>query len=424
MSANAYAEEAASNKITLREALALATRENVDLKSTKLDIDIAKNNLKISKKFNNPDVVIGFNTGKAGRGQPQSVGVSQLVEIGKRDVRKKLGQENLILAQESYKLDEFYLKMDVRKAYIELVAAKSTYKVIEHQRKLLEELLAIARKKAKAGKAPQIDVLQVEIALNHLVPEENTARTNVQSAKYNFNKTLNLREPNLIFDSYDELLEENENFIDLMAPQPKDKLPQYKSISDLTSSKRFDLKVAKQEVEIAKKELQLVSRQRVPDIQIASGYLYSPQCHSSEGIYEAGAYIGGSLVNIPVFYNYSPEIKNAKLKLEQTKLNYESIENIVENDLKSVYEKFTTAKLNLNYYNQTMLKQSEDFINIAKTKYEKGESDIITLIVMEKSYQNIRTGYVQALADYYTSWIDFLKEVNDEDFTLIKTESI
>ena len=37
---------------------------------------------------------------------------------------------------------------------------------------------------------------------------------------------------------------------------------------------------------------------------------------------------------------------------------------------------------------------------------------------MQQSYQDIIVGYVAALTDYYTDWIDFLREVNNEDFDI------
>ena len=43
---------------------------------------------------------------------------------------------------------------------------------------------------------------------------------------------------------------------------------------------------------------------------------------------------------------------------------------------------------------------------------------------MEKSYQKIRTGYVNALADYYLSWVEFITELNDEDFKLSEIENL
>ena len=40
--------------------------------------------------------------------------------------------------------------------------------------------------------------------------------------------------------------------------------------------------------------------------------------------------------------------------------------------------------------------------------------------VMEQSYKSIIVGYTYALAEYYNSWIDFLREVNQEE---LKTDN-
>lgn len=89
---------------------------------------------------------------------------------------------------------------------------------------------------------------------------------------------------------------------------------------------------------------------------------------SDDGKFQSGAYAGASLVNIPIFYNYSPEIKNAKLEIEKAQLNYNSTQYKALNDLNNAYEKFVTAKTNLNYYNEKLLKNSEEMIKDFKTE--------------------------------------------------------
>ena len=64
------------------------------------------------------------------------------------------------------------------------------------------------------------------------------------------------------------------------------------------------------------------------------------------------------------------------------------------------------------------MKGSEDLIETSKQSYEAGKSDITSLIVMKQSYKSIIIGYAQALAEYYNSWTNFLREINDEDFDL------
>ena len=143
-------------------------------------------------------------------------------------------------------------------------------------------------------------------------------------------------------------------------------MPSFDSISQNSLKNRFDIRIAKQQIDVAQKNLTVVARQRIPDLAILGGYGYQSKNISDDGTFQSGAYVGGSLVNIPLLYSYRPEIKNAKLEIEKAELNYTSVQNKALKDLNNAYEKFVTAKLNLNYYNDKLLKDSAEMIRISK----------------------------------------------------------
>ena len=413
------AAETSTEKITLKAAIDLAVKNNIDYAANKLDINIAKNSIKTANSLQNPDFNVFYNFGKAGEGNPQQIGISETIEIAKRSARKKLAKANLELAKENTAYFEFDLKMDVREAYVNLVAAKSILNSLKQQQKLLEELLSISKKRVAAGAAPEMDVLQAEIALNQMITQVNTAQVNVKSAVFEFNKVINPKDrTNVSFDTADELFNETENFTELLTPAPQNALPAFDSLAQNCLQNRFDIKIAKQKIDVAKKNLTVIARQRIPDLAVLGGYGYQSSGMSDDGKFQSGAYAGASLVNIPIFYNYSPEIKNAKLEIEKAQLNYNSTQYKALNDLNNAYEKFVTAKTNLNYYNEKLLKNSEEMIRISKRSYEVGKSNLTTLIVMEQSYKSIIVGYTYALKEYYNCWIDFLREVNAEEFNI------
>ena len=99
-----------------------------------------------------------------------------------------MAQSNFKLVEKNVGYTKFDLKMDVREAYINLVAAKSILYTLEQQKLLQEELLSIAQKRVKSNKVPEIDVIQAEIALNQMITQVNTAKVNVKSALSDFNK--------------------------------------------------------------------------------------------------------------------------------------------------------------------------------------------------------------------------------------------
>ena len=411
-------------KISLQEALDIAVENNIDYQASKMDIGIAENKVKASNRLQNPQVNSFFNIGDIGRGNPQTAGLSETVEIAKRDARKKLAMANLELTRQNLDYIKFDLKMDVREAYVNLVLTKEILLVLESRQRLLQDLLEIAKKRVAAGEVEEVDVIQTEIALNQLVIQVNTQKANVKSAMFDFNKAINIKnEGSIKYDALDDNFSDKDDFIALLSPKPRDKLPPFELIMESSLKNRYDIKIAKQQIDVARKNLVYVTRQRVPDIELMGGYGFMTKGMSETGAYMNGAYAGANIVNIPLFYTFKPEIQNARMQINQAELKYTSVENKAINDLHSAYEKFLTAKLNLNYYNDNLLKNSNELIKVAKKNYAQGKSSLTTLIVMEQSYRSIVAGYTYALADYYNCWIDFLREVNVENFDL-KEESL
>lgn len=204
----------------------------------------------------------------------------------------------------------------------------------------------------------------------------------------------------------------------MLTPAPDEDFPPFSELVSEALENRYDIQIAKQQIDVAEKNLTVIARQRIPDISLSGGYGYQMAKHTDDGRFNSGGYVGASLVNIPLFYNYSPEIQNAAYKLQQAELNYQSVKNKAIKDISAAYDKFLTAAENLKYYESKILVSSEELIEVSKAAYESGKSDITSLIVMKQSYKSIIVGYTYALADYYNSWTNFLREVNDETFDI------
>jgi len=414
LEATAEAEIPTYQKISLPDAINYALSHNLDIKGNRLNTDIAKNDIKTANRLRNPYIMSFFNTGKAALDNPNSLGLVFPIDIMKRGPRKNLAKSNYELTKGTVALAEFNLRMDVRAAYINLVASKSVLKILNDHRKLLQELLDVAQRKYDVGAAPLMDVIQAKMTLNQLLIEVNSANTNVYSARYEFNRVLN----SCNYDSQEDYLPEQQDVVFLLTPQPVEKMPEFNELLNVAFEKRLDLKNAQKAVDVAQKNLVTVVRQRVPDIEIGGGVLNVPEQNSSIDQTSNGLYFVGNITNIPLLYQYSPEIKNAKLMVEQKQLAYCSLRNQSVMDLHTAYDEFNTAKDNLNYYNDILLSESLQFLNMAKTSYKVGKSNITDFIFVQQSYKTIITGYTAALEYYYNSWANIIREVNDEELKL------
>lgn len=401
-------------KLTLPQAIDYALKNNLEIKSSRLNIDKAKNDIKTAGRFQNPYINMFVNSGKAATDNPQNIGLIQPFEIGKRGPRKKLAQANFELTKGNVALAEFYLRLDVRQAYVDLVAAKSVLKILEEQKQLLVELYHVAQRKYEVGTAPEMDVIQAKMTLDLLVTQVNTARTTVDVARNNFNKTLD----SIGFDTAEDYLPDQKDFIFLLTPRPQEQMPDFMKVANIAADKRIDLKNAKQDVEVARKNLVVVTRQRIPDIEIGGGLIFVPNSLATSRQNTEGYYVISNITNIPLFYQYVPEIKNAKIQVDQKELKYNALRHEALLNLCSTYEEFVTAQTNLNYYNDALLTESRRFLGMAKKSYEIGKTSITDLIFIQQSYRSILMGYTGSLSNYYNSWVDFLREVNDEEIKL------
>ena len=118
------------------------------------------------------------------------------------------------------------------------------------------------------------------------------------------------------------------------------------------------------------------------------------------------------MVNIPLFYQYKPEIKNAKLEIEKAELKYKDVEIDAMRNITDAWEKFVITRENLNFYNSDLLANSKELLNVSIQSLNKKEIDLTAFLVSKKTYFDLMLGYQQALADYYISYAELVKEMN------------
>lgn len=411
-----FVQAAEYTEITLPAAIEYAQTYSPRLKVKEMDVSAAKNRIEQANQLKNPTIGAFVNIGKAGENDPQYLGVTQLIELAKRHPRKKFAESEYKLSQENFKQAKYELGMDVRDAYVELVGAKTILKQVENQYELLTDLCDLAKDKYNTGLANQMDVFQTELAINQLEIQKNSARVNVNNAINELNSIIYCKERD--FDSVTGVY--SDNYAALLVPEPSTELPSMETLLEKYLHNCYSVMIAKQEIDVAEKNLTSVIRQRVPDLEVNAGWSYCEAHRNPSGNFYGGAYIGVNLVNVPIFYTFSPEIRNAKIALEQANLKYNSIVDELIKDIAGAYESFNTAKTNLNYYNSKIIGDSFILMGYAKETYKKDESDLISLIVMEKCYKEIMIGYTRALVDYCKCWTALLRVLNSED--LVKTE--
>ena len=407
-------------KIDLKGAIEVALQTNPQIKLSKLDINIARNNIVIADRLQNPSIHTFQNIPKAGVGNPQQIGVDYTIEILKRGKRKEAAKTYSLAAIDSQKFLEYSLITEVKKSYINLLVKKSHLQILKEQEALYEELYKRMEEDVKQEKLPETEAIQAKIVLNRAIMYSNIARSEVISAQNYFNSVMNTS--NINYDTKEDILPDD--YAVLMTINPTDESINFNDIKNYALAHRYDLLAAKKEVQAAKNKLEAVKSQRIPDIELTGGYAYQTKGMSGDGHYQSGGYVGASLVNIPLLYNYSPEIQNAQIEIEKAELKYKDIEIDAIRNLTDAWEKFVIARNNLNFYNSELLNNSEELMSASRKSLQNSEIDLTTFLVSKKLYLELILGYQDTLGEYYTSFAELLKEINADSINQIKIENI
>ena len=407
-------------KISLQDAIELAIRTNPQMELARLDVDIARNKIFEANRLQNPSIHTFQNIPKAGMGNPQQVGVDYTIELFKRGKRKETAKTYSLAASDHQKFLEYGLIAEVKKAYVNFLVKKSKYKILKEQEELAKELYENIKEEVEKGNLPKTEEIQAKIAVNKSIMLTNVARTETITAQNYFNSVLNTSDINL--DTKEDFLPDN--YSTLMAISPNEKTPDLKEIKEYALNNRYDLLMAQKEAEAAKKNLEATKNLRIPDVELTGGYSYQTRGMSGDGQFQSGGYVGARLVNIPILYNFKPEIDNAKIEIQKAELKYEDAKIDAIRNITDAYEKFVIARENLNYYNKEILSNSRELMDASRQNLHNKEIDLTTFLVSKKLYLELMLGYQDALGEYYSSYADLLKEINSDSIYLTKTETL
>ncbi len=389
--------------ISLQDAINLALSTNPQIRISILDVEISKNDIKTASKLQNPSIGTFHNIGSTATGNPQQIGVDYTIELLKRGKRKKQAQSKVLSNIDNHKYQEQMLILEVKKAYINLLLKKTNLRIVQEQKELSKELLNTINSEVDKGIIPKTEAIQAKIDYNRNLMYARIAKSEVIYAQNAFNTILNSSDIN--YDTKEDFL--TDNYQKLLTINPKQELS-FEKIKNYTLSNRYDLKALKQEVETSKLNLETTKSSLIPDIELQGGYGYLTKGISDTNTYTQGAYAGVNITNIPLFYNYKPEINNAKYEIEKAQLRYKDLEIDIIRNITDAYEKYTIAKNNLNFYNEELLPNSKELLETSKKSLDRKEIDLTSFLVSKKLYLELILGYNETLGEYYTSYAELL----------------
>jgi cobalt-zinc-cadmium efflux system outer membrane protein len=341
---SAYAQTLANDtlKLTVKQAEDLFLKNNLQLIAQHYNIGIAEAQVITAKLFPNPDFNISTSVYNGGTkkffdysygNDEYATSISQLfTTAGKRN--KNIQLAKISVEQAKYQFFDLLrtLKASLRADFFTIYFQQQSAKVYDVEINTLGQILKAYQEQSAKGNIAEKDVLGIQSQLYSLQAELATLVVGIDANISQLQLLIRAKPGTYIRTEYDYTLDGK----DVLAVVP------YQKLLDSAYINRYDLRLAKSAVMYNDMNLKYQKALAVPDFSLSAGY-------DRRGSYTLDENYIGLEFNLPFFNRNQGGIKQAQLAIDQGKVQLQSQQDQVENDISvnylmaSRYEKLSNS---------------------------------------------------------------------------------
>lgn len=394
--------QAAVVNVDLEKMIEIGLKENCELKIMRMELKAAEKDIKIANRLKNPEIQSNVVIGNVALGNSSQAGVALPIEVLKRGVRKKIAQEEYSIKETELRQAEHNYKLQIMQAYFDILYAKSVYNIQEERLKLFKNLVKITTDKPKYP-AYEIDNLKADIQYAQQLIEVNRAKAALLAKQFEMNKILNTGKDDVMYDTKEPSLLGHWAFMEI-------KIPEYEFLENVALQYSYVVKISEKNIDKAEQELTYAKRQRVPDVSVAGGYAW--QAHRNAPNDYGGAFVGFNM-DLPVLYNFTPEIQKAQIFLERSKAGKKAYEHQLKYELKKDFNTFKYSAENMEY-SKKILQDSEKIVKLSTDGYISGKNSYTDLVINENGHQEVLSQYLNAMSRHFYSYLELMQDIGHD----------
>ncbi len=391
--------------LTLNEAITQALINNYDIKIVNNQAAIATNNVNLGNAGILPRLTADLSTGggKSNSVLTSSTGVERVVD-GARNNNLSYGINlgwtlfdglqmftNYERLQELQKLGEVGIRStilatvsDVIAGYYDLVRQQKLVVASDTAIDISNFRLKIAQNKLEIGRGSKLDVLTAEVDYNADTAQYLQLKNTARQAMINLNRLM-ARDPNIIFSVEDNL--------------DSDLNLNYTQLLNSTANLNPVIQNSVINNRIAALNLKAVKGQRLPVIQLNSGYAFN-RSSTPTGFNQrarSNGYTYGITASMNIFNGslQKQNERNAKIDIENSELNLVQATESINAQLLSAYRTYDTGKELLNLENKN-IEIAREHLDITLEKYRLGSISPLNVREAQVAYLTALTRQVEA----------------------------
>jgi cobalt-zinc-cadmium efflux system outer membrane protein len=396
-------DDSARGGMTIDQAIELLVDRNLYLAALKYEIPLSDADILTSSLRNNPILYADSQMVPYGRYDRTNVGGPPQYDLnvtfpidanGKRKAR-------VAVARAAKKVTEAQLQDAVRLSidnmytvYVDLLAAQETARFSRAYLDGLDKLLELNESLLAKGQVPEsnVDLLKTQRSLaTFQVRESDQAvirSSRILSQALDMERT---NDPKIMID--DDLHDQTELGMD------EDQLAR------MALETRPDIAAYRLGVDRAQADIRLAEKEKYADIYLlAQPYTY--QDNRPYGLKSPTSWAVGLTVPLPIFNRNQGNIARARFNMDQTKVEYASVERQVLDQVAESVQEFRLSRLAVEDLESEIIPAATRVKDTAMRKFQAGEIDAIDFLQVQRQYNDVIRNYRDALIRHRRSRLE------------------
>lgn len=382
--------------LPFEEYLNLVGNKNLGYASQKYNVSMAEAAIQTANMFPDPQLEMETtNNGvKQNMGYVYGAAIGWTIELGgKRKARVNLAKNQSELSK--IQLQDFFrnLRADASLGYIEALKSKALLEVQQNSYNSMQQLAKSDSLRYRLGTISSVASKQSKLEAASLLNEVYQAESAEQQALTSLSvflgdSSMTDRDVAGDFNAF------NRDF----------------SIDDLilqALNERADLLAAKQNTEVAKSQINLEKANRVIDLGISAG---TEQHTEATNEIAPSPTVNAVKMGISIPLKFSNRrnagLKIAEMAYSQAEVEYKRIEQEIKAEVTQAFQQYTATQKQLRQFHNGMLSEAKSILEGIIYSYKRGESSILEVLNAQRTYNNVRKDYYQALADNAAALIE------------------
>jgi outer membrane protein len=325
--------------------------------------------------------------------------LNQLLFDGQVFIGLKARSTSIAWQTKYAEVTEETVRTNIYKIYYQLLVGKTQIELLDANIDRIRKLSHDTKELYKNGFAEQLDVNKVDVQAANLNTEKLKALNSISNGYLGlkFLMGMPVKDSLVLTDSLDE------------EQIKQGALP----LADYNYKDRKDYQYAELGKKLNEFNIKRYQLGQIPTFSLSGNYYKSAQRNKFDYFGKGDWYNVSAIsvrMSIPIFNGFVTRAKigQARIQLQQTQNQIESLKIQIDQEVETAKSNFTTAVTTLDYQKKNM-QLAETVYDQTKKKYEIGTGSNTEITAAETDLKEAQTNYINAVYDAIIAKIDYIK---------------